>query len=101
MFVKAGITFGPIAQSADHLTCPHVKANGMLPEFADAEGLRTVDSPIRIDGHAKSQPQMAPEIGEHTRTILSEFGCAGSEIDRLIAAGAAATSTPAKERGKP
>lgn len=89
LFVKAGITFGPIAQAGDHLACPQVKANGMLPEFEDGDGLRTVDSPIRLDGIAKSQPQMAPGLGQHTRAILAEFGCAGADIDRLIAEGAA------------
>lgn len=90
IFQKAGITYGPIAQSGDHLICPQVKANGMLPEFADEAGLRTVDSPIRVDGATKRQPQMAPRIGQHTRTVLADFGCSDAEIDNLIAAGAAA-----------
>ena len=79
------------AQAGDHLACPQVKANGMLPEFADGEGLRTVDSPIRIDGVEKSRPRLAPKVGEHTRAILSEVGCSGAEIERLMAAGAVAT----------
>ena len=90
IFVKAGITFGLIAQAGDHLACPQVKANGMLPEFAGGDGLRTVDSPIRIHGVEKSQPRLAPKIGEHTRAILCEAGCSAAEINRLIAAGAAA-----------
>lgn len=90
IFQKAGITYGPIAQSGDHLSCPQVEANGMLPEFAGEDGLRTVDSPIRIAGVDKPKPRMAPAIGEHTRTILAELGCSQTEIDGLIAAGAAA-----------
>jgi crotonobetainyl-CoA:carnitine CoA-transferase CaiB-like acyl-CoA transferase len=90
IFQKAGITYGPIAQSGDHLNCAQVEANGMLPEFAGEPGLRTVDSPIRVQGADKAQPQMAPSIGEHTRKILSEFGASAAEIDGLIAKGAAA-----------
>jgi len=90
IFQKAGITYGPIAQAGDHLACPQVKANGMLPEFSDGDGLRTVDSPIRIDGITKAQPRMAPEIGAHTREVLREAGCSAADIDRLVAAGAVA-----------
>lgn len=90
LFLKAGITYGPIAQPADHVHCPQIAANEMLPEFADERGLRTIDSPIRIAGETKSQPQMAPSIGQHTRVVLSEFGVASADIDRMIAEGAAA-----------
>jgi formyl-CoA transferase len=90
IFQKAGVTFGPIAQPADHLECPQVAANGFLPEFADEPGLRTVDSPIRIEGETKQRPQMAPGIGEHTRAVLVECGITPAAIDRMIADGAAA-----------
>ena len=90
LFLKAGITYGPIAQPADHVQCPQIAANDMLPEFADEAGLRTVDSPIRIAGETKQRPQMAPAIGEHTRAVLSEFGVAARDIDRMIAEGVAA-----------
>jgi crotonobetainyl-CoA:carnitine CoA-transferase CaiB-like acyl-CoA transferase len=90
MFLKAGITYGPIAQPAEHLTCPQVAANNMLPEFADEKGLRTVDSPIRIAGEHKPAPQMAPAIGQHTRTVLGEFGVSAADIDRMIEDGVAA-----------
>ncbi|PKQ01956.1 MAG: hypothetical protein CVT73_20775 [Alphaproteobacteria bacterium HGW-Alphaproteobacteria-12] len=88
-FTKAGITFGPIARSDDHLECPQVAANGMLPEMEGAGGMRTVDSPICIAGEKKTPPRRAPEIGEHTREILASMGIAGAEIDRIIASGAA------------
>lgn len=90
IFQKAGVTFGPIAQPADHLECPQVAANGFLPEFQDVKGLRTVDSPIRIQGETKSSPKMAPAIGAHTRKVLAECGVTADEIDRMIARGAAA-----------
>ena len=90
MFVKAGITFGPIAKPEDHVQCPQVAANNFLPEFADQPGLRTVDSPIRVSGEAKSPPRMAPTIGQHTRAILGECGLNAAEIEAMIAKGAAA-----------
>lgn len=90
MFVKAGITFGPIAKPEDHLECPQVAANNFLPEFEDQPGLRTVDSPIRIEGEIKHRPHMAPSIGQHTRKVLAECGVTPAEIDAMIAEGAAA-----------
>lgn len=88
-FTKAGITFGPITRSDDHLECPQVAANGMLPEMEGANGMRTVDSPIHIAGEKKTPPRRAPAIGEHTRDILASMGITGAEIDRMIASGAA------------
>jgi formyl-CoA transferase len=64
-------------------------ANGLLPEITEAGGLRTVDSPIQIEGETKQAPRMAPGVGEHTRRLLSEFGWPAEAIDRLIASGAA------------
>jgi formyl-CoA transferase len=48
--------------------------------------LQTLDSPVRIAGVEKVQPRMAPDIGEHSRAILAEFGF-GGEIDRLVETG--------------
>jgi len=89
-FTEAGVTYGPIAKAADHTTCPQVAANNLLPEFADTPGLRTVDSPIRVSGEVKKQPLMAPDIGQHTRTILAECGLSEVEMSQMLKDGAAA-----------
>ncbi|ABS62977.1 L-carnitine dehydratase/bile acid-inducible protein F [Parvibaculum lavamentivorans DS-1] len=89
-FVSAGITFGPIAQPSDHLECSQVAANGLLPEIAGTNGLRTVGSPISIKGEKKTAPRPAPGIGEHTRSILASCGFSEEEIRGMIASGAAA-----------
>ena len=90
IFTRTGVTYGPIAQAADHTTCPQVAANGMLPEFVDTPGLRTVDSPIRIAGEEKRKPMMAPDIGQHTKAILQECGLSEAQIQQLMKNGAAA-----------
>lgn len=76
----AGVTFGVVGRTSDHLEDPQVEANGMLPAFADGAGLRTVDSPFQIAGEAKHAPRMAPAVGQHTAQILEEFGCSAEEI---------------------
>lgn len=90
IFTRSGVTYGPISKAADHVTCPQVAANNMLPTFADVPGLRTVDSPIRMEGEAKKAPVMAPDIGQHTRAILAEVGLSDAEIAALMKNGAAA-----------
>ena len=90
IFVKAGITFGPIARPADHMSCPQVAANNFLPEFADEKGLRTIDSPFHLAGETKQTPHMSPAIGQHTSNILAEVGLGAAEIKQLIDEGAAA-----------
>lgn len=90
LFLEKGVTFGPIAEPQDHLDCPQVAANGLLPGFDGMDGLRTIDSPIRIDGEAKVTPRMAPRIGEHTDAILRELGYSAADAERLKASGSVA-----------
>ncbi|HWF76941.1 MAG TPA: CoA transferase [Caulobacteraceae bacterium] len=78
-----GITFGIVGQVTDHISDPQLEANGMLPEFADGYGIRTVDSPFYLEGETKSAPRMAPGIGQHTRQILAECGLDAAEIEAL------------------
>jgi crotonobetainyl-CoA:carnitine CoA-transferase CaiB-like acyl-CoA transferase len=80
-----GLTFGVVAKVDDHVSDAQLEANGMLPEFVDGYGLRTVDSPFHIDGETKEPPRMAPGIGQHTRRILEELGVAASQIEALAA----------------
>ncbi len=82
-----GLTFGIVAKVDDHISDEQLEANGLLPEFVDGYGLRTVDSPFFIDGEAKHPPRMAPGIGQHTREILEEFGVSPGDIEVLAAAG--------------
>lgn len=79
----AGLTYGFVARTSDHLGDPQVHANNLLPEFTDALGLRTVDSPFQVEGVEKQAPRMAPAIGQHGRRILEEFGLVPEQIARL------------------
>jgi crotonobetainyl-CoA:carnitine CoA-transferase CaiB-like acyl-CoA transferase len=91
----AGITIGAASRPEDHLSCPQVNANGMLPVMDDAQGMRTIDSPIHIAGHTKHTPRRAPDIGEHSAEVLAGFGFSVDQIDRLVKNGAVALSNKA------
>ncbi len=86
---KANITFGIVARIADHADDRQILANGLLPEFRDAPGQKTVDSPFQISGEEKNGPWMAPGIGQHSRQILEEFGIATDGIVAMKDDGAA------------
>jgi crotonobetainyl-CoA:carnitine CoA-transferase CaiB-like acyl-CoA transferase len=62
-------------------------ANGVFVELDDPVlgRVRTVDTPLQVEGHPKAKPAPAPRLGEHTREILAEIGLAEQEIDALVA----------------
>ena len=84
----AGIPIGQIGRTKDHFDDPQVIQNEFLKEITGQNGLRTVDSPIRIAGESKAPAHLAPDIGEHTRPLLTELGYSEADIARLAASGA-------------
>ena len=84
----AGIPIGHIGRTVDHFEDAQVAANAFLKPISDQPELRTIDSPVRLDGIAKSEPRLAPDIGQHSAAILAELGLSRDEIDRLAAQGA-------------
>ena len=83
----AGIPVGQVGRTRDHFDDVQISENEFLREIVGQDGLRTVDSPIRMDGPAKVQPRLAPEIGEHSRAILRDLGFSESEIAGLAGSG--------------
>jgi crotonobetainyl-CoA:carnitine CoA-transferase CaiB-like acyl-CoA transferase len=83
-FAEFGITCGGIAQAADHCDDEQARAAGMLTEFDDGSGDRTVDSPLYVLGETKRQPSRAPAIGEHSRAIVEEFAVDAATARQLL-----------------
>jgi len=84
------VTFGIIARVDDLPDDPQLNANGVFRPMVGpgvAPGLRTVDSPIHLDGAPKREPTRAPELGEHGREILASLGYDAVRIESLIASG--------------
>jgi crotonobetainyl-CoA:carnitine CoA-transferase CaiB-like acyl-CoA transferase len=85
-FAENGVTCGGVAKAADQLDDAQVSAAGLLSEFA-GNGGRTVDSPMFVTGAEKRQPTVAPEVGEHSTSVLSELGVDADTVESLRSRG--------------
>jgi crotonobetainyl-CoA:carnitine CoA-transferase CaiB-like acyl-CoA transferase len=77
-------------QSLDELYGdPQVRANGYLPEMQAANGqaVQLVANPVQFDEEPAAVTR-APELGEHTETVLLDVGLDWDEITALKDAGA-------------
>ena len=81
------VTFGVIAQIDELPDDPQLIANGVFRAVDGAPGLRTIDSPLHLDGAAKRPPGRAPALGEHGREILRGLGYPEARIDALVRGG--------------
>ena len=82
---EADVPFSVVATFDDVIADPQMAANRVFVEMDDPVlgRVRTVDTPMRIEGHPKVPPAPAPRLGEHTRAILAELGLDEREIDAL------------------
>ena len=65
-----------------------VLVNNMLLDAPEGMGMdQVVDHPLNQEGLPRKPLDPAPELGEHSREVLAEFGFSDSEIDQLAADG--------------
>jgi crotonobetainyl-CoA:carnitine CoA-transferase CaiB-like acyl-CoA transferase len=83
---EADVPYSVIANFDDVIADRQMAANGVFVEIDDPVlgRVRTVDTPLRIEGQPKVVRAPAPRLGEHTRAILSEIGLDEREIDALV-----------------
>jgi formyl-CoA transferase len=86
------LTFGAMALTSEAKADPQMHANGLFPQLRGegCEGVRTVTSPIFLEGEEKVEPRRAPEIGQHTEAVLRELGYSAEAIAAMRGAGAIA-----------
>lgn len=85
--MKAGVPAGPVLTVPEVMEAEQTRVREMT---IDIDGFRTTGNPIKMSRTpatpAKRKP---PKFGEETRTILAELGYSQTEIEAMIAAGAA------------
>lgn len=82
---EADVPYSVIATFDDVVADKQMAANGVFIEIDDPVlgRVRTVDTPLHIEGHPKVTRTPAPRLGEHTRAILAEIGLGEQEIKSL------------------
>src|SRR5258706_1053375 len=73
---EADVPHSIIANLDDVVADRQMAANGVFVEFDDPVlgRVRAVDTPLKIEGHAKAKPAPAPRLGEHTGAIPAGLG---------------------------
>jgi formyl-CoA transferase len=76
LFRQQNVVWGPIPTMEQVAADPQMAANGVFTELNHPQlgSIRTVSSPLNIQGVTKERPEPAPEVGEHTREILRSLG---------------------------
>ncbi|MYD42682.1 MAG: CoA transferase [Gammaproteobacteria bacterium] len=87
----AGVPCGPILNVGEGYSNPQAKHLKMVKpaHHSDLGEVNLIRSPINLSAHphAESFDRAAPNPGEHTREVLSEFGVEADRIDSLYEAG--------------
>jgi len=85
--LRAAKTNFSVVATVEELTKdPQAIENGLFPRIEGTD-LRTVQSPISVEGIAKVAPRKAPEkIGQDTRAVLKAAGLTDEQIEKLAAA---------------
>ena len=88
---KLGLPYAPISRPEDLFDDPHLKASGGLNDITLMNGIKTQVPalPIEIGGHRLGTRIDLPQVGQHTRELLSALGYAAPAIDQFIADGVA------------
>jgi crotonobetainyl-CoA:carnitine CoA-transferase CaiB-like acyl-CoA transferase len=84
-----GLIWAPVARLDDTIRNPQVREMGWIAEIDHpAHGtFETLDTPFKIYGSEVGVRGPAPEAGEHTYDILSEFGVGEEEMAALATDG--------------
>jgi len=90
-FVAVGIPAGPIYGMDQVFDDPQVIHGGMVEEVDHPSlgRIKTLSNPLRMEGFegGKTVRLPPPEVGQHSRAVLAEFGFSKQEIETLITEG--------------
>lgn len=86
---KYRVNFSVVQTTEECTRDEHMIANGCFPEVEGADGIRTVDSPIQVEGIEKVKPQKPPVVGGDTMAELISVGYSEEQIKKMAEAGAA------------
>lgn len=85
-----GIPGGPVLSVSEALAHPQVDARGtvLTHQHPKAGAIRTLSSPVRLDGAQPEAGAPPPLLGQHTRELLRRYGYSEAEAEELRTDGA-------------
>ena len=88
-FESAGVPAGPVLSIGEMLTDPQVLARRMVVEVEHSRlgRMKTLGPPVKFSATPGEVRHGAPQLGEHTREVLREYGYSDAEIRKLAGSG--------------
>ncbi len=85
-FDAAGVPAGPVNSAGQALEHPQTRAVGIVIDVPDGGGnlSRGIGTPLTLDGKAEAAVTPAPDVGQHSREVLGDFGFSEQEVAALI-----------------
>ncbi len=86
IFDEAGVIWGPVLGLHEVADDPQAHALGLFPEVRHERmgNYRTVNIPMRFANTEVKPRGPAPQLGEHTRSVLASAGIPKNEVDTLL-----------------
>ncbi|WP_175856172.1 CoA transferase [Burkholderia anthina] len=87
LFDECRVVYGVAQNMEEIVNDEQMYANDIFVPLANpcGDATHTVSSPLQIAGVKKVAPRRAPDLGEHSRSVLRQLGYDDREIERFIA----------------
>jgi crotonobetainyl-CoA:carnitine CoA-transferase CaiB-like acyl-CoA transferase len=85
----AGVPAGPVLSIGEMLKDPQVLARDMVVEVEHSRlgRMKTLGPPVKFSATPGRVRHGAPQLGQHTREVLKEYGYSDSDITKLASSG--------------
>ncbi|MFE2734936.1 CaiB/BaiF CoA transferase family protein [Streptomyces sp. NPDC056723] len=88
LLVRHDVPVAPVNDLHEAAEDPHFRARGMVYQVPGDERPRVAEWPVALDHFAdRGRLTPTPQLGQHSRDVLTEYGFGNNEINDLIASG--------------
>ena len=85
VFANYDVCVEPVLTAAETVHHPQTVARGLIVEVPKPDGSsqKQVASPLKFSGSEAGYSHIGPDLGRHTRDVLTEIGYSPSQIDQM------------------